>query len=168
MNDEVLRDLARRAGIATEWNDYAGNPKVVSPDVLRRILDALGLPTATRSDLLHSRKLLQRRSSVQMLPPLITATAGRPTRLDVGASAAESANLKLESGAARSLSLTPVRGRLRVPAISEAGYHRLEMDGRELVVAVAPSRCHTIDDTVPIVCPGVMYIVSVVSPSVSF
>ena len=149
MNDEVVKDLARRAGIAVEWNDFAGQLKVVAPDVLRRILDALGLPTATRSDLLHSRKLLQRRSTVPMLPPLITATAGRPTRLDVGGSDAESALLKLENGETRNLSLTPVRGRLRVPAINETGYHRLQLDGRELVIAVAPSRCHTIDDTVP-------------------
>ncbi len=149
MNDEVLKDLARRVGIAAEWNDFAGRPKLVAPDVLRRILDALGLPTATRSDLLHSRKLLQRRSTVQTLPPLITATAGRPTRLDVGASEAESAQLKLEGGGTRNLSLTSVRGRLRVPAISETGYHRLQLGDRELVIAVAPSRCHSIDDTVP-------------------
>jgi len=149
MNDEVLKDLARRAGIAVEWNDFAGRPKVVAPDVLRGILDALGLPTASRNDLLHSRKLLQRRSTVPMLPPLITATAGRPTRLDVGASEAENAQLRLENGDTRNLSLTPVRGRLRVPAISETGYHRLQLNGRELVIAVAPSRCHTIDDTVP-------------------
>ena len=44
MNDEAVRDLARRAGIAVEWNDYAGRPQVVAPDALRRILDALGLP----------------------------------------------------------------------------------------------------------------------------
>ena len=126
-----------------------GGRKSSRPNSLRGILDALGLPTASRNDLLHSRKLLQRRSTVPMLPPLITATAGRPTRLDVGASKAENAQLKLENGETRNLSLTPVRGRLRVPAISETGYHRLQLDGRELVIAVAPSRCHTIDDTVP-------------------
>ena len=86
MNDEAVRDLARRAGIAVEWQDFAGRPQVVAPDVLRRILDALGLPSKSRGDLLASRRLLQRRSNVQALPPLITATAGRPTRLDVGAS----------------------------------------------------------------------------------
>jgi 4-alpha-glucanotransferase len=149
MTDEALNELARRAGIAVEWNDFAGNPKIVAPDVLRRILEALGLPTATRGDLLHSRKLLQRRSTVQVLPPLITATAGRPTRLDVGASEAHVAQLQLENGDTRDISLTPVRGRLRVPAISETGYHRLQIEDRDLVLAVASSRCHTIDDAVP-------------------
>ena len=44
MTDEAIRDLARRAGIAVEWNDYAGRPKTVAPDVLRHMLEALGLP----------------------------------------------------------------------------------------------------------------------------
>src|SRR6185312_16818938 len=76
MNDEAVRDLARRAGIAVEWNDYAGRPQVVAPDVLQRILDALELPSTTRSDLLDSRKQVSRRASPTTLPPLITATAG--------------------------------------------------------------------------------------------
>jgi 4-alpha-glucanotransferase len=149
MSDLAVNDLARRAGIAVEWHDFAGAPKQVASDVLRRILDALGLPTATRGDLLHSRRVLQRRSTVRVLPPLISATAGRPTRLDVAAGEAQMGQLRLESGGARDVSLTPVRGRLRIPAISEAGYHRLEIADRELVMAVAPSRCYTIEDVVP-------------------
>src|SRR4051812_16479230 len=85
MFDEALRDLAQRAGVAVEWHDYAGNLHVVSPDVLRHILEALGLRSSSRGDVVAARRLLQRRSSVVTLPPLITATAGRPTRLDVGA-----------------------------------------------------------------------------------
>src|SRR6185437_425587 len=86
MNDEAVRDLARRAGIGVEWNDYAGRPHVVAPDTLQRILDALDLPSASRGDLLASRRQLGRRSGVAALPPLVTSIAGRPTRLDVGAS----------------------------------------------------------------------------------
>jgi 4-alpha-glucanotransferase len=149
MHDEVIRDLARRAGIAVEWNNYAGQPQAVAPDVLRHILTALGLPSASRGDVLGSRKLLQRRSSVQTLPPLITGIAGRPTRLDVGAGEMQVARLNLESGGSRDIALTMVRGRLRVPAISEIGYHQLLIDDRNIVLAVAPSRCRTIDDAVP-------------------
>ena len=149
MHDDAMRDLAQRAGIAVEWYDIVGNLNVVAPDVLRRMLDALGLPCATRGDLVASRKLLGRKSNVQTLPPLITATAGRPTRLEVGANEARPARLRLESGETRDLSLLPVRGRLRVPAVSETGYHRLQLDDRDIILAVAPSRCHTIDDAVP-------------------
>lgn len=149
MTDEAIRDLARRAGIAVEWNDYAGRPKTVAPGVLRHMLDALGLRSASRGDLLNSRRLLQRKSTVQELPPLITATAGRPTRLDVGGTEPQGARITLETGDSRYLTLAPVRGRLRVPAVSEIGYHRLAIEDRELVLAVAPNRCHMFDDAVP-------------------
>ena len=89
------------------------------------------------------------RSSTSTLPPLITATAGRPTRLEVGGNEAQSARIVLEYGEQRDITLVPMRGRLRLPAIAEAGYHRLLIENREIVVAVAPSRCYTIEDAVP-------------------
>ncbi len=149
MNDAAVQDLARRAGIAAEWQDYAGRQQVVAPDVLRRILAALGLPCATRGDLAASRRELTRNTNLQALPPLITAIAGRPTRLDAGASESQPARLELEAGGRRDITVLPVRGRLRVPAIAETGYHRLLIGDRDIVLAVAPGRCRTIDDAVP-------------------
>ncbi len=113
------------------------------------MLEALGMPCGTRGDLLASRRLLQRRPTVQALPPLITATAGRPIRLDVGANEACVARLSFEAGGTEDVQLSPVRGRLRMPAVGVPGYHRLLIDDREIVLAVAPRRCHTIDDAVP-------------------
>ncbi|MGA3400458.1 MAG: 4-alpha-glucanotransferase [Acetobacteraceae bacterium] len=149
MNDEALRDLARRAGIAVEWHDYAGRPHDVAPDALRRILAALDLPADTRGDLAASRRLLAKRATLTDLPPLVTATAGRPTRLDLGAAEPLPAKLMLERGGSRDLTLIPARGRLRIPAVAEIGYHRLEVGEREVVLAVAPPQCRTIDDMVP-------------------
>jgi 4-alpha-glucanotransferase len=149
MNDEALRDLARRAGIAAEWHDYAGRPHAVAPDALRRILAALDLPAETRGDLAASRRALARHSTLTDLPPLVTATAGRPTRLDLGAAEPRPAKLMLERGGTRDLTLMPARGRLRIPAVPETGYHRLEVGEREVVLAVAPPQCRTIDDVVP-------------------
>lgn len=149
MNDDAVRDLARRAGIAVEWVDNTNRPQTVAPDVLRRILGALGLPAETRRELAASRRLLVRRSSLADLPPLITGTAGRPTRLDLGANETCPAQLKLERGGIRDVTLIPARGRLRVPAIPETGYHRLAIDDRELVLAIAPAQCRQIEDVVP-------------------
>jgi 4-alpha-glucanotransferase len=149
MNDEALRDLARRAGIAVEWQDYANRPKIAAPDVLRRILAALGLPADTRGDLAASRRVLAKRATLTDLPPLVTATAGRPTRLDLGAADPRPARLMLERGGSRDLTLMPARGRLRIPAVAETGYHRLEVGDREVVLAVAPPQCRTVDDMVP-------------------
>lgn len=149
MNDDAVRDLARRAGVAVEWEDFAGRAKTVAPDVLRRILAALGLPAETRSELANSRRQLARRTSLADLPPLIAGTAGRPTRLDLGANETCPAVLKLERGGTRNLTLVPARGRLRVPAVPETGYHRLAIEDRELVLAIAPAQCRQIDDVVP-------------------
>ena len=118
MNDEALRDLARRAGIAVEWHDYANQPHVVAPDALHRILAALGLPADTRGDLAASRRVLAKRATLADLPPLVTATAGRPTRLDLGAADPRPAKLLLERGGSRDLTLMPARGRLRIPAVA--------------------------------------------------
>jgi len=149
MSDDALRDLARRAGIAVEWQDFAGRPRVVAPDVLRRILAALGLPADSSRDLSASRRILSRRTGFTDLPPLVTAIAGRPTRLDIGGNEAQTAQLFLERGGQRDISLLPARGRLRVPAVQETGYHRLRVDDREIVLAVAPARCRSIEDVVP-------------------
>ena len=149
MNDDAVRDLALRAGIAIEWQDISGKLQVVAPDILRRILAALGLPSGNRGDAVASRRLLAQRSSIATLPPLITATVGRPTRLEVGGNDPQSAHLVLESGEQQDITLVPMRGRLRLPAIADTGYHRLLIENRDIVLAVAPSRCYTIEDAVP-------------------
>ena len=149
MTDEAVRDLARRAGIAVEWHDCTGRPQVVAPDVLGRILAALGLPCSSRGELAASRRQLVRNASLQALPPLVTATAGRPTRLEAGGSEPRRARIEFETGGGRDISIVPVRGRLRVPAITEIGYHRLLIDDRDIVLAVAPTRCRMIEDAVP-------------------
>lgn len=149
MSDEALHDLARRAGISVDWQDYAGRPHLVDADVLRRILRALDLPADTSRELSSSRRVLSRRSSLSDLPQLVTGIAGRPTRLDIGGNEAQPAQLLLENGDIRDISLLPARGRLRVPAVAESGYHRMRVEDREIVLAIAPARCRTIEDVVP-------------------
>jgi 4-alpha-glucanotransferase len=149
MTDEILGDLAQRAGIAVEWRDYAGHPHVVAPPVLRGVLAALGLPAGTSREISASRRLLTKRTVVADLPPLLTAVAGRPTRLEVGGNDPQPAELLLEHGETRQLALLPARGRLRIPAIAETGYHRLHVENREIILAVSPARCRSIEDVVP-------------------
>jgi hypothetical protein len=47
MNDTAVHALARRAGIAVEWRDYANKQHRVPTDNLRRIVAALQLPCDT-------------------------------------------------------------------------------------------------------------------------
>ena len=108
------------------------------------------MPADTSRELSASRRILTRRTSLMDLPPLVTAVAGRPTRLDVGGSDPQPAKLILEFGGRHgNLSLLPARGRLRIPAVAETGYHRLVVEEREVVLAVSPARCRSIEDVVP-------------------
>ena len=59
MNDAAVEELARRAGIAVDWRDYANKQHHVSADSLRRILAALQLPCDTAADLADSRGQLE-------------------------------------------------------------------------------------------------------------
>ncbi|MFJ5369148.1 hypothetical protein ACIPIA_07995, partial [Bosea sp. CER48] len=54
MSDDLLRQLATRAGIAPEWTDQTGTLRQVSPDSLRAILRALGLPGDTDESVRNS------------------------------------------------------------------------------------------------------------------
>ena len=77
IDDAAICDLASRAGIASKWEDYAGEPHVVSIDSLKRILAALDLPCGTADELACSQQLLE----APALPPLLTGTAGKPIDL---------------------------------------------------------------------------------------
>lgn len=117
--DEALRVLARAAGIAVDWIDAADRPQQVSIGSLRSILDALGYPCASANDIAESRQRLKDLSGGART--FYTATAGEPIMV----------------------------GGRTLPAIGEPGYHRLDHDGREITVAVAPPRCVTLEDIAP-------------------
>jgi 4-alpha-glucanotransferase len=118
-----LAEQAEAAGIAPRWRDVHGEYHDVAPDSLQAVLDALG-PT------------------VDAPPPLITADCGAPivtpgqpgpfriTREDGG----------VQDGQAEDAG----DGRVRLPAVDHDGYHRLELGGRDTILAVAPSSCWTI------------------------
>ena len=65
MSDAAVRDLARDAGIAVEWEDYAGKRRRVSVPVLRRILTALGLPCDSADELRDSRETVRASAGTQ-------------------------------------------------------------------------------------------------------
>ena len=90
MTDDAVYNLARRAGIAVDWRDYANRPHRVSLDTLRCVLAALGLPCQTADDLAHSRQVDER-----VMPPLVTATVGQPVHLSTRRKPAAAASHRL-------------------------------------------------------------------------
>jgi 4-alpha-glucanotransferase len=146
MNDAAVRELARRAGIAVRWTDYADKRRRVPLDTMRRILTALGLPCDTEDDLSHSRRLLDGAQT----PPLITTTAGQAVDLPIRAAGdPPRARLIDEHGVVAEVAGRQTAGGVSLPSIQEIGYHTVEIGQTRLKLAVAPPRCVTIEDIAP-------------------
>jgi 4-alpha-glucanotransferase len=148
MSDAAVRDLARSAGIAVSWEDYAGKRRRVPLAVLRRILAALGLPCDSPDDLRHSQVAV-RASGRKRASRLITATVGQAIVI-ADAHAGASARLTHEDGTA--IDLRPHQscgGKWLLPPIATPGYHRLDLSDRSVALAVAPAQCVTVNDLIP-------------------
>ena len=143
MSDDDIRELARAAGLAETWTDALGISQQVAIGSLRRILDALGLPTATSGDVEASRRRLAPPSS---LPPLVTMTRGSRLTLPGRAGGAARGQFAYEDGGVETLRFSRRGDKLVGPALDRIGYHRLEFGDRQVTVAVAPPRCVTIED----------------------
>ena len=150
MTDGLLLRLAEAAGVSSRWKDVHGEWHDVAPDTLRIVLAALGLPSATGHDIKASLATL---ASPATLPPLVTAVAGQPVTLNAGPGRYR---IVLEDGTTRDGVASDQNGRAVLPAIETTGYHRLMFGGQEATVAVAPSRCFTVQDAAPGLRPWVL------------
>lgn len=147
MTDDRLRALAAAAGIAVDWQDAFGKPQVVTPDTLRAVLAALGLPARTPDDVADS--LHAATTGGGRLPPLVTAWSGQPAVIDMGVSSwsPQRYRIRFEDGGEVAGLVDHVDARtISLPAVSTPGYHCLSLDGRDLTLAVAPPRCFGIGD----------------------
>jgi len=145
MSDDAIRSLARRAGIAVDWTDVAGQVHHVSPAVLSALLKALGLPCGSAGDRTESKRQLTLQQAER---PMLTTTVGSATPLP-GPEHPGPAEITLEDGTVAPVKLKAVDSVVLVPAIRIPGYHRLRYADRELGLAVAPKRCVTVDDIAP-------------------
>lgn len=145
MTDDILRQLAARAGIAPEWTDQTGALRQVSPDSLRAILLALGLPSDTTGALRNSL------AAVEALPlsgsaRFLTARVGQPIDLPATGNDAGEFEVELENGTRRILKAERAGDRLVLPAFDEPGYHTVHIGEEAITLAVAPARCVRFSD----------------------
>ncbi|MDO9708990.1 4-alpha-glucanotransferase [Paracraurococcus lichenis] len=139
--DSELRAMAEAAGIATTWRDVHGEEKTVSPETLRAVLAAQGLP----EDAAEAQATLA--ALAERLPPLITMTVGPDGVQIPGAAVGHRFRLEIEGGDRIEGHLERGwGGEARLPAISTPGYHRLHLDDAHCIVAAAPPRCVTLED----------------------
>jgi 4-alpha-glucanotransferase len=146
MIDETVRALAGRAGISVEWVDFAGEPRVVPIEALRRILVAMGLPCESPSEINQSLHQLDARA--RETPYMLTATVGAPIAVPVRQQGP--VRLVAEDGTTQDVPTREERdGSLRLPPLAAPGYYRLETADHVIALAIAPVRCHTVEYTAP-------------------
>lgn len=144
MNDAEIVRLADAAGLRQDWIDAAGAPKKASPESLRAILNALGLPCESDHQCRDSHARLA--DHLALTPPLITGRVGNPLSLPAGCNfAGRHYRVEFETGGS-------IEGRFaadtaaELPPIEHHGYHRLLVGDSDVTLAVAPPRCFGIGD----------------------
>ncbi|KPB71551.1 4-alpha-glucanotransferase [Pseudomonas cannabina] len=138
MNNEQLERLATAAGLSVHWVDANARPQTVSPDVLRKVLEALGFSAENGEAIDASLQRLQTERHAASAPPLLTVDLD--SNLDMSAWFAPETpfTLHLEDGSSLDARLT-ASGEL--PALAPPGYQQLEIAGQHLTIAVAPKTC---------------------------
>ncbi|MDR6873085.1 4-alpha-glucanotransferase [Bosea sp. BE125] len=147
MSDDTLQQLAIKAGVVPYWTDQAGRERAVTPETLRAILAALGLPADTDSALRNSLSLVESGVSPVAASLFTTARVGQPVSLPLHAPGGSVIEIVLESGAHRVvLSEDGYDGALTLPPFDEPGYHTVRTAVGDFTVATAPERCITFAD----------------------
>lgn len=145
MSETALHRLASSVGLSRDWIDANARPQRVSDDVLRNILEGLGHPAGDDAAVAASLRAVETAEDSEHLPPLLTADVGQPLALSRYFSAASVAHCTLEDHTSVTLSLDD---QARLPGELPIGYHQVEIDSRRFTVAVAPTRCHSLEEKV--------------------
>lgn len=141
MSNEQLERLATEAGISVHWVDANARPQTVSPDVLRKVLAALGYPADGSEAIDASLHKLQSARHGASAPPLLTVDEGTNLDLSEWFKPATPFTLHLEDGSSLDARLTATA---QLPALAPVGYQQLEIDGQHLTIAIAPLTCYSV------------------------
>lgn len=143
MSDERLNRLAEAAGLSIDWVDADGRDQRVTSDVLRAVLNGLGLNADNDAEIERSLEKIEAGDSASNLPPLLTLDQGVALELGQYFEPSTRYNLELEDGRHHDGTLDD---QARLAVIDVPGYHRLEIVGQQITLAVAPHACPRIED----------------------
>lgn len=147
MSDETLRVLASKAGISTHWTDQKGAERGVSPESLRAILAAFGLPAGNDDALRNSLSLMENGFGSAAASGFTTARIGQLVILPIPVASGTRIEITLESGMRHVVTAEQGRdGALALPPFAEPGYHTVHARQGDITVATAPERCITFAD----------------------
>jgi 4-alpha-glucanotransferase len=131
----ALHRLAEAAGLATGWRDFRGEHHGVTDETLKAVLAAIGYGADSPGELADSLERLTREGLRQ--PPLATAISGRRARLKAPPGRVR---IQLEDGRVRDAVLRDEGdGAASLLAPRTVGYHRLESEAGETILAVTPA-----------------------------
>lgn len=78
-SSSALPELARRYGVATEFDDWTGRRTAVAESTLVAVLEALGVPAGTEADRIQSLAAHDREYWQRSLPPVVVGRATVPS-----------------------------------------------------------------------------------------
>ncbi|PWR03619.1 4-alpha-glucanotransferase [Meridianimarinicoccus roseus] len=126
----ALDRLATAAGIVPRYRDVTGALRETGADAARALLAAMGLPAGTEPEALDALDMLRAPPAEGGYDGWHVVTSGAPAQIEGQGPWHLLAEDGTEAGG-------DAAGRVSLPALS-AGYHRLLLDGRALLVIAAP------------------------------
>lgn len=137
----LLHRLADAVGLASSWQDVHGRTRQVPDETLHALIDAMGLECGSAAQLECSLRRLREENS-HPGGKMLVADAGEPI-VFMGDGPARY-TLEFESGRGGRSGQTQVvgKGTVSIAPVDEIGYHLLRVGKSEIVLAVAPPKCH--------------------------
>ncbi|WP_423396257.1 4-alpha-glucanotransferase [Burkholderia sp. LMG 21824] len=137
--DVSIAELARAAGLESDWTDAGGIARRVDDGALAALVDALGWPCGTASQRVASAAALANANAAP--PRVVTGDAGRPLTLPAAvAPPGARFRITLETGG-------HVDGRVggagehgTLPPLAIPGYHALDVGDQRIGLTIAPPR----------------------------
>lgn len=155
MTSSALLELARRYGVAAEFDDWTGRRTAVAESTLVAVLDALGVPAGTEADRIDSLAAHDREYWQRSLPPIVLGRATVPSSFWVHVSHGDPVDLTLllEDGTERTGLRQLENNRppyelgdrligeatFELPADLPLGYHRLRLGDSDVGTPVVIS-----------------------------
>lgn len=142
-----LYDLAEEAGLCTRWTNCDGRECVVTEADLRSLLAAMGFPCESEMQCRQSQASLAEERRLSALPPMLTGWCGEPIVIDALSGLHGHSYELTVDGRIHGATFSSDRSEaLALPPIAVPGYHTLEVDGRQVTLALAPARCFELSD----------------------
>ncbi len=138
-----LLQLAEKVGLLPVWQDVYGETHNVDESVLRTMLNILDLPCDSTAQLSESHSRLDHEAKSYIGGMLVVNVNQAPTFRYTGSPIY---TLTMESGKQYIGRASAVgSGKVSIRGIDQIGYHRLVIGDRELTLAVAPTRCPSLN-----------------------